>query len=70
MQCSSAIPTRRFTEVSSKQYGMNLAYKSAAEVVLRSLPVAKTEAASRTQNANVSNKALIPKHTLAHISYM
>lgn len=35
---------------------MNLAYKGAAEVVLRILPAVNTQAASRTQNANVFNK--------------
>lgn len=57
MQYSISILQRRFTHVSCVQYVMNLAYKSVAEVVLRSLP--NTQAASRTQNANVSNKALI-----------
>lgn len=45
---------------------MNLAYKSAAEVVLRSLPAANTQAASRTRNANVFNKGLVQRHNHLH----
>lgn len=56
--CNTAVQYRggKFTEVSCIQYVMNLAYKSAAEVVLRSLPAVNTQAAPTTQNANVFNK--------------
>lgn len=45
---------------------MNLAYKSVAEVVLRSMPAVNTQAASRTQNANVFNKGLLQRYTHLH----
>lgn len=64
MQYNSSMWKRKFTEVSCIFHLMNLAYKSAAEVVLRILPAVNTQAASRTQNANVFNKDR-HKHTVS-----
>lgn len=67
MQYSSSIPQSKFTEVNCVQHVMNLAYKSAAEVVLRSLPAVNTQPASRAQNANVFNKGLTHKHAVCQL---
>ncbi len=65
--CNTAVQCRREnSEVSCVQYVMNLAYKSAAEVVLRSLPATNTQAASRTQNANIFYKGLIQIRELTY----
>lgn len=56
MQYNNSMCRRKFTEVSCIFYVMNLAYKSAAEVVLRIVPAVNTKTVSRNQNANVFNE--------------
>lgn len=62
MQRGGSMPQRKFKEVNRMQHVMNLAYKSAAEVVLSQLPTVNTQPASRTLDANVFNKGPARRH--------